>query len=124
MNPLQKRDKNGRFLPVDYSELEGKIVKYSMFGKITLCRITGCDPDIGITIQTLDGSYQTCYRGPSSTNGLGTFTKTGHKRVFKAFIKILLTGSYTCEDLERLAEKEHSYGVAGHASAETCAFAQ
>ena len=103
---------------------EGKTVAYYM-GKQTIVSgvVTGCDKDIGVTIQTADKKgYLACLHGPSSPARRDSSAPKSHvKMMFDLMVDMIEAGFV---DAVKLIEANGHYSGHGAPSVDDCPFSQ
>ena len=115
----------------DYSYLEGKEVKYFCCGNTTdrpsfIGIVTGCDYEIGFTIQNKDNldHYLSCYPGPT---GHKTLHKTKHylynpefyDSEFQTAIEMIERGEYRVNKMPKTSSI-----IGSGPTSSTCTFSQ
>jgi hypothetical protein len=111
----------------DYSYLEGKIIKVTAGDRFQYKGIvSGCDYDIGITIQNADDhdNYLVCLHGTCSPYKIAAAAANNdlqlYKKVFNKIIKDIQTGHLDQFELEDLVGRASDK----QPSADTCPFSQ
>ena len=117
----------------DYSKLEGKVIKIFGYEGAGIHEgiVTGCDPDIGISIMDLSKiKYMYCLNGPSTVQFREIVKNRGNKlsseqdlvsALFEKVVGCIEAGEF---DLPGHLEwsKTTTDGTAGHASVDSCSF--
>jgi len=112
---------------IDYEELEGKEIDYILSNmKVIKAKVINCDPDIGITITSIDGTdYLYCLHGPSSPlwNKRG---KPYYREAFEnAINSIIRSEELTTESIKNIIKKSGRLTLGrSNLSSATCAFSQ
>ena len=114
----------------DYSELEGLEVDVNAYEKIYRGRIVGCDPDIGITVVSVEDPkhYLCCLIGPSAPgfkNRVGTSEQ--NKLFFNKIVEMIRNGCINVNESGDVYKEifhvdANAMGI--KPSVETCAFSQ
>lgn len=111
----------------DYPELEGKEIKFICSLGEYRGIVTGCNYDIGISIQDKDdmSEYLLCFIGKHAPNfgGFGSGGKRIHKKVFKNIVKQIQFGTYNTEITDKIFD-EGLIVCGNQPKAEDCPFSQ
>jgi len=111
---------------MDYSEFEGKVIKYTMLGNREFDGlIVGCDYDIGITIVNAKDKkqYLYCLLGPSSYPELYETDRdySWYNEVFESGISMLKEGFLDLRIIHEI-DKKYNESCVGVAGPDSCAF--
>jgi hypothetical protein len=117
---------------MDYSKLEGKIIKLDSYGEVRDGKVALIEPNIGITIIGVDNPnhYMCCLVMPGSPkwqmlgDAENSYSAKRVEVIFDAMVEGIKEGVLIGEELTELY---HSFGsggsVGGMANADNCAFA-
>jgi len=108
----------------DYTQLEGKEVLYTVSGDDIIGIVSGCDYDIGITIQAKDDKthYLLCLVSPLTYKGKEDYPKAEYRKLFLSVIKAIKKGVFEINSI--VTAQEITADIGHRPSAKGCPFNQ